>query len=1670
MQSSTTSVIRELVLKFVFFLLIIQATTVSAQTSLAVMWDSETGCQVYGNDGPRKFLEDIGNSPCVRVCEDKTVTYTLIGDTTTISSATWNITGGTLATSNNTSAIVDWGIPGFGNVQIIITFTDGTISTYNMCVERVTAPKAQFTVTNAYGDADFTSCIGEAIFFDNTSISTEDSPIVSSYWDFGDPTSGSGNYSQAENPNHTYTAEGVYTVILTVINECNCQSEFKYEVLVGKQGIEIFCPSVVCEGELATYTSPLSNVRCNGEEWVIAGGTIVGTVPYGIKVHWDTPDQTGFGYVSFNTEKCDVPCPSITTIKVPIVLNEGTISGPSNVCGKEQYVYSLPQWPTTEYNWEIVANPFGGDLILNDQRNEVILDAPGSGQIILSCTYYNTLLHCGGHATITINILPQTSVEGPLVLCENQTGNYILETETGAVLDGYWTLEGPNGFEDNFGTSFSPTFTTAGMYVLTAVGTGSCPHPPVYINVFEAPVAPAQILGPLEICPNVTNIYSVSNTVSNTEIFWEVTGGNISGPDFADNVSIIFNPTGPYQVRAKRVNKSSPYCASVTTSLDVEILSPELEIHSNVPFNPVCSSSYASYTVEVPNTVGGGTAPFAGAETYEWSITPVTAGSVMQGQNTNSITVLWNQVTLDLPVLTVIVKKCNLTFTTNQTVTVVNAPPLTINGPSTICAGESFQFTLPGYTSGGVQWDFGNGQGSTNPNPTYTYPQSDSTTAVFTVTVTVTDANGCIGTVTDDFSISVIPVPNATMTIPGTIELCNVIDLPQLTVNIVGGFGSTSTINWFEMGSNTPIFTEDTSIPPGIVGQFDPQTFGEYYAVVTYGDTGCSDTTNAVALVEDCPEPECIVNGNPDIVLSATITDCLKVEVSAAFTGTPSSPQSYEWRYPTSFTINTATDSESFASFTATTPGQYIITYEGYYPGQDNELCSIIKTITVIIPYKADMLSSIRCGAVADTYDITLYDHSTHAAGLSITHLFYAGTNTSSSPLNTIETTELDINGLTPGQTYNYTLAITDGIHPPCLKTISVVIPPIPSADFTFTNSPACIGEPIYFQAVDTSTGLTYQWDFNDDSFNNLPDPERSYTVTGPRDVTLTVTNQYGCEKSVTKPVFVYDFSSMAGFITPALSLECEGESVILVYTSLTSTTPSQYQWMNGNLLIAGANSDSYTATDNGSYWLSATDENGCTERLNQTIAITNFIPTPNINVTGPHTVCADEQFTLNAYSGSTSITYTWSIDNVPQPQWENMIEITHVLSIPDTYIFTLETTLNNGTGACPSITTHAITVLPLPSAPEIEYSIDCDTYKVSLWVTDPQPGTYTWSNGTSGSSTTSYFGGPIQVRYTNSSGCSVTAQEDVPKNPDDYMWIFPSGCFTFCKGFEAGDYELIGPAVGATIENWKWMKGGSTAAAGVFEVDPFTVSSTGEFNLFLDNGWCEKISDPMVLSDYDCEDCDLKIELKGDIKLEKDEQGICHYSFALQFENPNSYPLTVTISSNVGAGILIPSTSTIPPTAPGTYFVIDFLFYVVSPFSGGLVEFTFTGEQVDNDKLCQETFEMQLPNLGECTTIISKPYTIGLPGGDKRFHLLQIIPNPATQATEFRYLFANDNTDAKREISVYDIVGRPIAMFPLKENNGTVAMQLGGYPAGYYIVLLKENDQIIQQQKLIVK
>ncbi|GGB84938.1 hypothetical protein GCM10007424_26250 [Flavobacterium suaedae] len=1596
-----------------------------AQQAITITWDSETGCLVY-DDKREKFVEEeIVDGDCVRVCEGSTVTYTLTGNSSTWTNTTWNVSGGTVVSSNITQCVVDWGSAGWGSVSA--TVTDGTqVYEEEVCIEIITSPEALFGLMPDTSKQIVEVCLEDVHEFVNLSNTNGGTALMSYYWDFGDGTT-----SSEFEPSHQYMNTGGYEVTLTVTNLCNCTSTYSMKVEVVEGGFEIECPSVVCEGEVATYSVPdYIAEKCHAFNWHIIGGNFSpSSNPNGptIDVVWDNVDDSGFGYIIFDGSDCEIPCKGPFTIKVPVVKNNGFIDGETVVCTNGQYVYKLPQWPSTDFNWTLASGSTGATIIENQNRNEIVLQTDSNaGTVVLNATYTNTLLNCGGTATLTISIRPRVEISGPDAVCLNSNEVYNLP----AGYSGNWVLTGPGGTVTGSGNSFSNTFNTLGQYSLSVTGSTFCEPEAYKITVVDKEPAPDAIIGPDEACAGTPIDYFVLNTVPGTVIGWEVVNGTINGSSYGDAISVTFTGPGPYIVRAWRESKKEPNCPSNKISKTVTAPNITLNIDGS---NVVCASSYENYEVD-----------FTDGDTYTWSVDPATVGSVSSGQGTTQAEILWNQFNYPGAKVIVAVEKCGQTYTQEFLVDVLTTPSVSfVSAPAQICAGNTANFQLSsGLTSGTITWNFGDGSPEVTTyapgglSVSHNYSNTGGPSVSHTVTATIDGPNGCLTPLVLNHTINVIPAPVASITPAGRYKICPESSLNEtVTVNIQGGLSGITSIEWFRNGTSI----QGPNMDPDIV----VTSYGSYYAVVTGpAPDYCTTTTNTVRYEGNCGGNPCTITPTPTVSVSA-VNNCGTITATGSASPTPDDITWITPSIPDSQTTNNTT-----GTFVYSEAGQYTIYYRATYGS-----CTTTRSTTVTVPYIPELRYSVTCGSTPGTYDVTLLDNSNYFPSTPITSWdFYVNGNQQGSGTSNSETVTL-----APG-TYTLDLTIQGSGYPACsTPSVSLVLPNMPDANFTH-DAPRCEDAVISFHPTTINPDYTYAWELEPGVPNLQVEPERVYNPDSTYPVTLTVTNQYGCSSTVTQNITVTP-NNLQGVLSGGTSA-CEGSTITLTYTNTGSITPQTLKWMRGSTLVATTTfpSVTYTATAGGSYWVKVESANGCTyETDRETVT---FIKPPAANIDGPDEVCLYEEYTLTTDQGDPTTEYRWYRNGTLQPGYNNQVSITETQSVTGTYTYEVVAQIPDGNGGyCTNSDTHTVTINPLPLPPSITRTlISCDPYVFKLEATASAPGTFTWSNGMDGNIIYVNQGGPYQVRYTNESGCSSTRNIDVPYDPAIHFWTVPTGCYSICEQFLQDASILSGP--NTPYEKWVWYRNGNDIMSGsnslVAPVNLGTYGS-GTYSLVLDNGYCDKESgDVNIEISERCRECRFKVEVKDIKPIYDDKKGYCYYAVDFFIDNPFPFPIQITITAPNGDGIFIPSSIT---AAPGgnVYSVI----MIPTGSAGGSVEILF--ETTIEGKYC---FLMRKYDFPDCP---NRGKRLAVEEGGKEVNLL-LSPNPAQGKVDVHYDFASSLDGDSRTIEIYSLMGVLMNSQELKNVKGSWSAELSRFPAGQYIVIMKLNGSVLTQQALIVE
>lgn len=1558
-----------------------------------------------GSPGPGNILPDTG---CIDVCDSSIVRYYANG---TGGSISWDVIGGVVVHDYGDSIDVLW--PHVGTVcSITLHEIAGKCSQdITACIQVIAKPHAKFSPSAV------SVCLGDVVSFVDLSTFDPLSPIVSWYWTFGDGTS-----SGVPDPTHTFTAANDHdTVTLVVKNACNCTDTFRVILHISSTpGPRIQCPAVVCEDETVSYTT---SGGCGAYHWSVVGGTIVsGLGTASIMVKWDAVGPDGFGYVSL-VEPC-ADCPDTTTIKVPVVQQNGIISGPPVVCAGQQYEFSLPLWPATQYMWGVLGFP--ADIVGFHDDHTVVVSFPTPGTYTIHAWYQNRLKLCGGNVDKTVTVLPKVAISGPTTVCLGSSNSYSLSAPVAAT----WQLTDYSGtvLSTATGSSVVMSFPVAGHFILTTSGSFCCT--PIYITVDTLPPPLDSITGTTKICLGREYTYVAHGKKPGTILNWEITGGTLTPGAGSDSVSVHWTSTGTKQLSVNLESMEAPHCSgpALVKTVVTEAIFPH--VLGSIHF--------------CPNTVLPYSCDYLDGEVYDWNITPSTAGSVISGMHGTNISVQWNDYT-GPATITVTVRKCDIITTGSLAVTITPPMPVTLTAsPSPACPRDYVTFTaLPAGASEYV-WNFSDGSfplTTTTNVVNHPFPENPtSVNAIYNVGVYVSGGAPCPVSGSAIFAENILPGPIASLSgaasfcPPATGTLTAIIS-PNVTV-------LPSAIDWI-FGSSIDLGHLGTSITVGDEGEYS-------FSVVA--TNGCSTRSDEFHIVYNCTA----VGGCTGPVPVTVSNNCNTIYLSA---GDPSIDPSEELTWYAGITPISGPFPPLTRNVSAIYdwPGVYNFWVQGTFNGHCVSY-PYWDTVGVVPRFWATK----NCG-LPGAVDITLHDNTALYPGWSITGITWSDgagpippgpTPTYSRPPGSYMVTETVTGTRLGGGTFT------------CDTTIWVPVPAGPDASFSITTSPICENVPILFTPL-SPDAMSYHWNFGDGAsfVGEVPYRNYNFTATSGIDqfypVTLTVYDINGCVATAVLPVDIFK-NRLSGNIGPNPEAVCSSQRPLTLSYNPDPGTPSPVSWLwradTANTLIGtGSTVDIYQS---GTYWVTVVDTYQCVATLPMPAKNVEVIYTPPAVITGKTDFCYGDAVVLNGYAGK-SATYQWYRDGLFVGTSDVLSDVgvdvgDHSYQLVVGVFDTALSVMCYDTSAFDTVHVH-----PLPSNPVITgpVVIDCSNYNLQLSATDVEPGIFNWSNGTVGPVDNIITGGPYRVTFTNTNNCQSHADVYVPFSPETYFPYFPTGCYTVCS--DELPITLYGPP-DVLFTYWAWLLNGYPDSYGSGLMLPYNITCSGNYQWDIDNGLCRKQSDTMQLTVGECTQCK-QARLSVTVKCTPDNPAC--YSIAVSFINP-APGTTFVIGTDIGP--IDPFSGVLPSPGYNTLTLTFATLYLMPLPPAVTVEIQFT--MPDGTK-CVVKQTVPLPS---CSWIAERPAS----GGDSAQSLgskvivsnaLMVFPNPASSNVNISYNYGSDNY-SQQELVIYDELGRRLRSYQPQNSHGDWNINTADWAPGIYLIRMEGNARQLQAQKFVIE
>ena len=464
-----------------------------------------------------------------------------------------------------------------------------------------------------------------------------------------------------------------------------------------------------------------------------------------------------------------------------------------------------------------------------------------------------------------------------------------------------------------------------------------------------------------------------------------------------------------------------------------------------------------------------------------------------------------------------------------------------------------------------------------------------------------------------------------------------------------------------------------------------------------------------------------------------------------------------------------------------------------------------------------------QSGLNAGTYTVTVTSAQgcTTTASATVTEPSAIDLNTS--PTNVLcfgETNgqiDLDIQGGTPGYTFEwsdgstgqsladvpagtYTVTATDANG--CTETATETVNEPAAIDLTLTpEDAACNGASNGSVNLDISggtPGFIYAWS-NGANTQNLSDvPAGTYTV--------TATDANGCAETSSAGVGEPTAITTTTTVTNA---GCAGATNGGIELDVSGGTPGYtFEWSNGS---TDQNLSNVAA---GTYTVTITDDNGCTESATDTVNESGGI---TMTLTPENATCnglPNGNIGVDIQGGTPNFSYAWSNGSTDQ----------NLSNVPaGTYTVTA-TDANGCSQSAMDIVTEPAAI-DLGLTPESTTCNGLSNGNIELDIQGGTPGySFEWSDGSTGQNLTDVPGGTYTVTATDANGCTETAMGTVNEPAAIDLTLSPEDAA--CNGASNGNVQLD-ISGGTPGFSYAWSNGASTQNLSNVPAGTYTVTAT---------------------------------------------------------------------------------------------------------------------------------------------------------------------------------------------------------------------------------------------------
>ncbi|NMH27891.1 gliding motility-associated C-terminal domain-containing protein [Flavobacterium silvaticum] len=978
----------------------------------------------------------------------------------------------------------------------------------------------------------------------------------------------------------------------------------------------------------ATQTNPITG--CQTSPLTVVASIFITPIPTGnpsqqfcndpadIPVVGDL-QPSGSGYRWYATSSSSVPLP----VNTPLIDGESyyaaSVNGPCQSTGRLEVFVDL-----------VVPNDAGNDGTLNVCINELASESPA-----------NLFSYLGGS--------PDTT--------------------------GTWTGPFPTS-NGNLGSVDLTAMTIAGSpYVFTYTVTSTlCPPDTSTVSVTVLPLPVVTIASNQTICSGEGATVTFTGT-PNAVVTYNINGGsnqtitlNASG---TASVTNTYNATTTFNLVSVSTTGVDSCTAVASGSVVITVIQlPTATIASS---QTICQGQQATITFTgTPNA------------TVVYNTGGANQSIVLDASGNASITATFNTTTTYTLVsaTTSGTPACSRALAGSVTITVTPTPVATIAADVTVCTNGSATITFTGTPNAIVTYTINGGGNQTialNASGTATITQNYSVTTVYTlVSVTVGTTPSCIAPISGTATVTVLPIPTATIASDQTICVGQ-----SATVTLTGT--PNATVTYTVNGGSNQTVTLDASGVGTITGTYSATTTITLVSIVTAGTPTCFNPLTGSVVITIATPPTATIASSQNI--------CSGESATVTFTGTPGATVNYTSNGSSASIVLDASGTATLTQVYTATTTYVLVSVTSVGPPSCNQPLSGQIVITVT-PAPVVTIASSQTICSGEQATVTF----TGTPGAIVTY------NIGSGPNQTITLNASGTASFTNAYTVTTTINLISVTAPGNICTIpvtgSVVITVIdlPTASFSASQT-ICQNESATINFTGTPNATV--------TFTATPGGTQAITLDASGNASLTqtytATTTYtlvsasisGCTQNLTGTVVISILTPPVADIEASQTV-CPNTSVTLTITATPNSTVTYT--INGgtplsiNIGASGTTTISLLVTETTVVALTEVSNTDCTVPLTDSVTIT-VLPLPVASISSDQIICTGDSATVN-FTGTPGAIVAYTVNGT---SFTITLDASGNASVTGNYtvetIFQLVSATLSGTPACSQPITGTVTI-----------------------------------------------------------------------------------------------------------------------------------------------------------------------------------------------------------------------------------------------------------------------------------------------------------------------------------------------------------------------------------------